>query len=121
MRPARLVLSLLLALCVAAPAVAARRARPAPCRDGRFPLGDVAGLDTSGAPATLVLRNGTVALDPACPAVAARVRASRQRTTLAATFDGCAGSTGPVRLKASIRARTCDHLRGRLRLPARPR
>jgi len=121
MRPARLVLSLLLALCLAAPAMAARRARPAPCPDGRFPLGDVAGLDASGLPATLVLRNGTVALDPTCPAAAARVRASRQRTTLAATFDGCAGVTGPVRLKASIRARTCDHLRGTLRMPARPR
>src|SRR5262245_45154008 len=104
MRPARLVLSFLLALCAAAPAIAARGARPAPCPDGRFPLGDLAGLDASGFPATLVLRNGTVALEPACPAVAARVRASRERTTLAATFDGCVGVAGPVRLKANVRA-----------------
>jgi outer membrane protein assembly factor BamB len=120
MHPARMVLSFLLALCVATPGIAARRARPAPCPDGRFPLGNVAGIDASGLPATLVLRNGTVALDPGCPTVGARVRGSRQRTTLAATFDGCAGAAGPVRLRASIRARTCDHLRGTLRMPGRP-
>src|SRR5262249_4865857 len=119
MRAGRLILSLLLAVCLVAEA-AARRPRPEPCADGRFALGDVPGLGTAGVPDTLVLRAGMLALEPGCPEATARIHASRRRTTLAASWPVCDGVTGRVRLKARLAARTCDRLRGMLRLAGRP-
>ncbi len=121
MRLAPVAVPLLLAFCVVAAAHAARRPQPEPCPDGRFALGDVRPLGDSGARETLVLAGGTLAIEPACPATEAFVRTTRRGTVLRARWTRCSGTTGPVRLKARIKARTCDRLRGTLRASERPR
>ncbi len=92
-----------------------------PCPDGRFPLGDVPAIGAANVPDTLVLGAGMLALEPGCPPVAARILATKRRTTLAASWSSCAGVVGRVRLKARLKAPRCDRLKGTLRLPARPR
>jgi outer membrane protein assembly factor BamB len=102
----------LLALCPGPDPSAARRSRPEPCADGRFPLMD--------SRETIVLRDGAVALEPTCPPVAARIRSTRHGTRLRAKWGRC-GALRRVRLKGRIDAATCSVLRGVLRSTARPR
>src|SRR5215831_7312958 len=97
------LLRLFLALCLVGPAAARRPPRPAPCADGRFSLRDQP-VGASGVPETLVLRDGTIAVEPTCPAVAARIRPTKRATVVRAVWSDCPGVAGRVRLKARLRA-----------------
>ena len=110
--PRLLALLVLLALHPAPEAIGARRPRPEPCPDGRFPLYDTAAVGT--ARETIVLRNGTVALEPTCPPVTARIHSTRRGTRVQAAWTGCGGSRR-VRLDARIDAATCSTVRGVVR------
>jgi outer membrane protein assembly factor BamB len=107
-------------LVLATPALA-RRPRPAPCPDGRFALTGSQPVGTSDVPKILVLANGSVAIDPICPPVAARIRATRKATRLRATWPACSGVAGRVRLEARLVAPACAAVHGRLHLRGRPR
>ena len=67
-----------------------------------------------------MLRNGTVALEPTCPPVTARIRSTRRGTRVQASWTGCGGSRR-VRLDARIDAATCSTVRGVVRSSKKPR
>src|SRR5581483_3715714 len=111
-------LVLALALVAAPPATAAPRVA---CADGRFLVPDGRRL-LAQAPVrneSIVLAAGTVALTSGCPAVAAKITAGRHGTRVRARWPVCLGRK--TRLDAFIRGRTCDTMRGVVRVNgARP-
>lgn len=116
------IIHLLLAV-VLVPAAGAARTKPEACADGRFPLVDVQSIGREGGVETLVLQDGTVAIDDGvCPPVTARVKATRKATTIRARWtDDCPGLDGRVKLKARLAAPACTELRGALTVSAKPR
>lgn len=104
--PGRAIL-LLVALL---PAAASARQRFAPCADAAWIL------DGGDGHASVVLRRGTAAVTPGCPAIAARIRATATRTRIRARWTSCPGLPGPVTLNAIVAAPACDTLTGSLRV-----
>jgi hypothetical protein len=118
--PVRALLVAVAALCLLPPArasAAARKAKPAPCRDGRFlvPSGDL--LVGPGRP--LVLEEARLSIGSVCPEAAAKVKRARRKTMVRARWEPCGGYESPVRLRATIDAE-CATMRGRL-LARRPK
>jgi outer membrane protein assembly factor BamB len=113
-------LSLLLVLALV-PSADAARSRPEPCPDGRFPLVGVEAIGPAGGTETLVLQDGTLALDEVCPPVEARVKAKRRAAIMRATWTSCPGLDGKVKVKARLAAPECSELRGTITGGERPR
>jgi len=112
---------LLVALVLPLSAGAATR-RSEPCPDGRFPLAGVEAIGTAGGVESVVLQDGTLAIDDGvCPPVAARVKATRKATRLRARWRSCPGLDGRVTLKARLSAPECTQLRGTITVSAKPR
>jgi hypothetical protein len=110
------------AIAIAAVAVGEVRSKPkgkpTACPGGRFVRGDalqplVPGGTTT--PDVLTIANGTVAIASGCDVTAAKLRAKRKSTTLAARWTAC-GSASRVRLRAAIAAPACDQLQGTLKV-----
>src|SRR5262249_57797246 len=93
----------------------------APCLEGGLAFAGNVRVGRAAAPRILVLATGTVAIDPVCPPVAARIRATRKPTRLRATWTDCPGVTGRVRLEARLAAPACEAVHGRLSMRGRPR
>jgi hypothetical protein len=55
-----------------------------------------------------------VAVEGICPPTQAQVVRKRKQVKLRASWDGCGAIAGPVRLRATIDAATCDTMRGKI-------
>ena len=106
-----------LLLAIAAP-VLGKKPAVAPCGGGVFTI-----AKGKAAPATIVLTTTQITLADACAtAVPVRIATRRKVTTITATWPSCTGFTGPVSLKAKMRAPSCGRLTGVLKTKqSRPR
>jgi outer membrane protein assembly factor BamB len=104
----------------------AARARPEPCEFGRFLTADGQHvLSNLVAPATesILLEVTSITIDPACPRITFKPKRTRKGTLIRAVWnDGCMGiDDGPVKLRALLKTRNCDVLKGMVRVKrARP-
>jgi hypothetical protein len=109
-------------------ALAAARNKAQSCAEGRFVVGGDelfarSASETISAPHTLDTPHGQavtlsgrkVEIEGICPPTRAKVRKKGGRLKLKASWKGCEGISGRVRLTASIDAEGCDAMRGRLR------
>src|SRR5262249_30221641 len=102
------VLRAFVALLSLARVASSASGRALPCPDGRFPLVGVPPLVEGGPLETVVIENGLVRIEDVCPAIAARVHASRLSTRVRARWHDCPGVTGPVRLWGRLAAPDCN-------------
>jgi hypothetical protein len=101
-----------------------KRRRAEPCPDGTFAVGP-AFVNARGTRTgyRIVLADSQASIPGFCDApVAATVRAKRKVTVIRAKWTACRGAPSAVRLRARIRTRDCNTMRGLLRIRrARPR
>ena len=100
---------ILTALCTVAGSAPAARRKPVPCPAGTFAV-------KGSAPVTarVVFTSAQVWLLDLCKEPAAvHLKAQRKVTNLTATWTSCSGVSGPLALKAKIRAPSCAAMTGR--------
>jgi hypothetical protein len=117
--PARHLLVLVAALAAAGPASATAAKRRISCPTGQFVFETPVAIGPPGAELlghALVFGDGQAAIPGVCPPTRLRLHPGRRGSRLAATWKGCAGARGKVRLKGKT-DETCSEITARLRIP----
>jgi hypothetical protein len=107
---ARLPLATCLVLLLALVAAASPKPTVHPCPGGRFVMKG-RGLMPSAQPEAVMVFGSYVSIEGFCPQVAGRVKNTKHGTVLTASWTSCA-VRGPVRLRATIGAPTCERMAG---------
>jgi carboxyl-terminal processing protease len=117
-RPVQLAPPVLAVLVGALLAAAPTGAKTPPCPGGRYVVDGERLLegDVLPGPDDVFFSPTQVAIASGCRTAAVKLRGSKRGTTLKATWEGCEGATGKVKLKAKLDP-SCETLTGTLKAP----